>query len=78
VFENRVLKGKFGSEVEEVTGEWRKCNQEFRRTLLVQYYQGDQIMENWMGGTCGMRGRERTGAEFVGAYPSRNKTTWKT
>jgi hypothetical protein len=78
VFENRVLREKFESEVQEVTGDWRKCNQEFRRTLLVQYYQGDQIMENGLGGTCGTRGRERTGAEGVGAYASRNKTTWKT
>jgi hypothetical protein len=35
-------------------------------------------MENGMGGTCGMRGRERTFAEGVGAYPSMNKITWKT
>jgi hypothetical protein len=78
VFENRVLRGKFGSETEEVTGDWRNWNEEFRRTLLVRYYQGDQIMEDGMGGTCGMRGRERTYAEGFGAYPSRNKTPWKT
>ena len=73
-----MLRGKFGSEVEEVTGEWRKWNEEFRLTLLLQYSKGDQIMEDGMSGTCGMRGRERTFAEGVGAYQTKNKETRKT
>ena len=31
MFENRVLRGVFGSKMDEVTGEWRKLhNEEFR------------------------------------------------
>jgi hypothetical protein len=78
VLENWVLMGIFGSEIEEVTGDWRKWNDEFRNTLCVQYYQGDQFIEDGMGGTCGMLGRERICAKGVSAYPSRNETTWKT
>jgi hypothetical protein len=33
VFENRVLRGVFGPEGEEVTGEWRKLRNEERNYL---------------------------------------------
>jgi hypothetical protein len=51
VFENRVLRGIFGSKGDEVTGERRKLhNGELQN-------RADQIKENEMGGTCGTNGR---------------------
>jgi len=49
-FENRVLRRIFGPKRGEVTGKWGKLNK--KEPLLTQYYLGDQIVKNAMGGTC--------------------------
>jgi hypothetical protein len=51
VFENRVLRRIFGPKRDEVTGEWRKLHKE-GSVLLTQYFSGDKIEKNEMGGAC--------------------------
>jgi hypothetical protein len=45
VFENRVLRRIFGPKRDVVTGEWRRLHNE-------EYYSGDQINKNEVGGVC--------------------------
>jgi len=54
VFENRVLRRKFGPKRDEVTGEWRKLHNE--ELLITKYYSGYQIEKNDMGGACSTHG----------------------
>jgi len=51
VFENRVLRGVFRPKRDEVTGEWRKLNNE---DLTDLYSSGDEIEKNEMGEACSM------------------------
>jgi hypothetical protein len=53
VFENRVLRGVFGSKRDGVTGEWRRLhNEELHKFVLTtKYYSGDE-MEDERGGAC--------------------------
>jgi hypothetical protein len=55
VFENRVLRGVFWTERDEVTGKWRRLhNEEFHKFVLTtKYYSGDE-MEEEMGGARGI------------------------
>ena len=56
VYENRVLRGIFGSKRDEVTGEWRKLHNEELNDLYCspKYCLGDKIKKNEMGGACSM------------------------
>jgi hypothetical protein len=58
VFENWVLRGIFGSNRDEVTGEWRKLHNEELHDLYwsPNNYTGFQIE---MGGACGMYGGQK-------------------
>jgi hypothetical protein len=57
VFENRVLRRIFGPRRDEVTGEWRKLhNGELND--LTQYFSGDEVENNEMGGACSTYGGE--------------------
>ena len=61
MFENRVLRRIFGPKRDEVTGEWRRLqNDELIDLLLTKYYSGDQIEKNEMGGACSTYGREES------------------
>jgi hypothetical protein len=52
VFENRALRKIFGPKRDEVTGEWRRLqNEELSSVLITKYYWGTQIMKQ-MGGAC--------------------------
>jgi hypothetical protein len=54
VYEKRVLRKKFESKRDEVTGEWRRLhNKEFNDLYFSHIYSGDQIENNKMGGACG-------------------------
>ena len=62
MFENRVLKRIFVPKRDKVTGEWRILHNEELNDLypLTQYFLGNQIKKNEMGGACGMAvGEER-------------------
>jgi hypothetical protein len=64
VFENRVLRGVFGPERDEVTGEWGKL----RNEKLNYLYSLPSIVRvlNKMGGACGAYGGGERGAQGVG------------
>ena len=53
MFDNRVLRRISGPTRDEITGEWRKLHNE---ELLTQYWSGDKIEKNEMGGACGVYG----------------------
>jgi hypothetical protein len=56
VFQNRVLRGIFGPERDEVTGVWRKLHNEELHDL---YSCTDKIEKNEMGGACSSDGKGR-------------------
>ena len=63
LFESRVLRRIFGPKRDGVTEEWRKLH----NVLLTQYFVGDKIEKNEMGGACGTYGgRERCAQGFDG------------
>jgi hypothetical protein len=65
VCENRLLRRLFGPQRDEVTGEWRRLNNEELNDLYyTKYYLGDQIKKKEMGGACSTYG-ERRGAFIV-------------
>jgi hypothetical protein len=80
VFENRVLRGIFGTKRDEVTGEWRKLHNGELHNL---YSSPDIIRQNksrrmrWAGHVARMGERERNEKGFVGKA-RRKETTWKT
>ena len=56
-FENRVRKRIFWPKRDEVTGEWRKLNEELKcSVLLIQYCLGDRIEKNEMSKACSTYG----------------------
>jgi hypothetical protein len=61
VFGNRVLRGVFGSERDEVTGEWRKLHNEQLNDLysLPNIVRVVNSSKNKVGGVCGAYGEER-------------------
>ena len=61
--ENRVLRKIFGSRRDEVTGEWRKL---YNEELLTQYFSGDKIEKNEMGGACSMYGAGKRHVQCFG------------
>ena len=68
VFENRVLRRLFGPKRDEVTGEWKKCNNEELSdlVLLTEYCAGGKIEKDEMGGACGAYGGGERGAQGSG------------
>jgi hypothetical protein len=52
------LRRIFGTKRDEVTGKWRKLHKEklHKTELLTQYYAGDKIEKNKMGGACSADG----------------------
>jgi hypothetical protein len=57
VFENRVLMRIFRPRSNEVTREWRKLhNEELNDLYSSQYFSGDKIENNVMGGACSVYG----------------------
>jgi len=62
VFENRMLRRIFGSVKNEVTGEWRKLQNEELSGFYSssQYRSGDQIERNELGGACSTYVREES------------------
>jgi hypothetical protein len=55
VFENRVLRRIFGSERDEVTGEWRKLH---NKELHELYSSPSRTIKDEMGGPCSTKGGE--------------------
>jgi hypothetical protein len=70
VFENRVLRRIFGPKRDEVTGEWRKLNNEELHILHSSPNIIRQIKENEVGGLCGTHGR---GEECVQGFDAKGK-----
>jgi hypothetical protein len=58
VFENRVLRRKFGPKRDEETGEWKKLHNEELRDL----YSSPRIIRiiDEMGGACSTNGEEES------------------
>jgi hypothetical protein len=78
-FENRVLRGIFGSKRDEVTGRQRKLhNGELHIFTHHQILLGDQIKKNEVGGACGTHGRGQKSVQGFGGKARWKKTTWKT
>jgi hypothetical protein len=62
-----LLRIIFGPKRNEVTGDWRELHNEELYDLYSNYYAGDQIEKNEMGGACSMyRGLERVYRVLVG------------
>jgi hypothetical protein len=59
VFENRVLRRIFGPKRDEVTGEWRKLQNEELHDLYSQYCAGDKIEKHEICWACSADGEER-------------------
>jgi hypothetical protein len=57
VLENRALRRIFGPKLEDVTGEWRRLHNAKHYEL---YYTGKKFKKYWMGGACGMYGRQES------------------
>ena len=69
VFENRLLRKLFGSQSDEVTGEWRKLHNEELNDLHSsrKYCSGGKIEKNEMGRACSTyKRKERHIQGFVG------------
>jgi hypothetical protein len=62
VFENRVLRGIFGSKRDEVTGGWRKLHDLYS----FQYNQNYQVKEDEVGGACRANGGEEECVQVIG------------
>jgi hypothetical protein len=57
----RVLRRIFGTKRDEVTGEWRKLhNDELHYLYSTQYFVGDKIEQNEMGGDVAQMGDGRS------------------
>ena len=62
MFENGLPRRLCGPKRTEVTGEWRKLQHEGHNDLYslpTQYYSGDKIEKNGMGGACSASGAEK-------------------
>jgi hypothetical protein len=62
VLESRVLRYVLGLQTHEVTGKWRRLHKEELYDLYSSpsnYYSGDQINKNEIGGICGTVGERR-------------------
>jgi hypothetical protein len=74
VLQNRVLRKIFGPKRDEVTGEWRSS----MIRAPYQYYLGDQIKKNEMGGACDTYGRQERCIKGFRGETRGKETTWKT
>jgi len=61
MFENRVLRRVFGPTTDKVTEEWRQEHNEELNDLYCSpnYFWGDKIEKNEMGGACSTYGEMR-------------------
>jgi hypothetical protein len=78
VFENRVLRRIFGPKRDEVTGEWRKLNNEELHNLYSFPDIIRQVKANEVGGACGTHGRREKSVQGFGGKARRKETTGKT
>jgi len=94
VFENRVVKGIFGSKRDKVRREWIKLHNEEHEAphyvvlstpflpcpsvLLTQYFAGDKIDQNEMGWACSVYGAEVRRILDFVGETSGKETTWET
>jgi hypothetical protein len=77
VFENRVLRGIFGPNREEVAGGWRRLHNEELHNLYASRNKGAQIREDEMGGACNTHGRHEKLTWNFGRKTRRKETTQK-
>jgi hypothetical protein len=74
VFESRVLRRIFVPKRDEVTREWRKLhNEELNDVLFTQYFSGDKIEKNEMGGACSAHIREERRVQGLGGKPEEKR-----
>ena len=79
MFENRVWRKIFGPKRNEVTGEGRKLHsEELSDLLLTQYFAGDKIEKNEMGGACSAYGGGMRRVQDVDGETCGNETTGET
>jgi PAS domain-containing protein len=77
VFENRALRRIFGSKRDELTGEWRKLNNEEPHDLYSTHYSaGDKIEKNELGGTCNAYGEGRGVYRVLVGKPEGKRVLW--
>jgi hypothetical protein len=79
VFENRVLRIIFGPNRDEVTGEWRKLNNEelhnlYSTTDIIRQFKSRRM--RWAGHVARMGGKKSV--QGFGGKAQRKETTWKT
>jgi hypothetical protein len=79
VFENRVLRGLFGTKRDEVTGEWRKLHSGELHNLYSSpdIIRQIKIKENEVGGARDTHGRGEKRIRGFGGKAGRKKSTWK-
>jgi hypothetical protein len=78
VFENRILRRIFGPKRDEVTGEWRKLQNEELHNLYSSPDIIRQVKVNEVGRACSMHGRGENSVQGFGGKARRKETTWKT
>jgi hypothetical protein len=78
MFENRVLRWIFGPKRGEVTGEWRKLQNEELHTLYSSPDIIRQVKANELGGACGTNGRWEKIVQGFGGKAGKKESTWKT
>jgi hypothetical protein len=79
LFEDRVLRRIFGSNRDEVTGEWRKLHmRSFIFCIHPQILLGRSYKANEVGGTCGTHGRGEESVQDFGEKARRKETILKT
>jgi hypothetical protein len=65
VFENRVLRRIFGPKRVEVTGDWRKLNNE-ELVIFAKHNYNDQVTKDGKGRACSTNGGEEECISDIG------------
>jgi hypothetical protein len=78
VFENRVMRGIFGPERDEVTGDWRKLHNEELHNLHSCLDIIRQVKAYEVGGVCGTYWGGEKSVQGFGGKSRRKETTGKT
>jgi hypothetical protein len=78
VFENRVLRGVFGPERDEVTEEWSNLHNEELHNLYSYPDIIRQVKANAVGGACCTHGRGEKREQGFGGKARRKETAGKT
>jgi hypothetical protein len=80
VFENRVLRRIFGPKRDDMTGEWRKLQNEELHKLYSSPNISRQIKSRrmWVGGTCGTHGRGEKSVQGFGEKGRRKEISGMT